>query len=89
MLNVEIASHSNMACLISNDDLSWFWHRRITNIHMDQLNKLVSKELVRGLLKLKFEKDGLCYACQKEKKTKVSLKSKRQFLPLECLNFPI
>ena len=56
---------------------------------MDQLNKLVSKELVRGLLKLKFEKDGLCYACQKEKKTKVSLKSKRQFLPLECLNFPI
>jgi len=33
MLNVKSASHSNMACLISNDDLSWLWHMRITHPH--------------------------------------------------------
>ena len=46
MLNVESASHSNMACLMSNDDLSLLWHRKIAHIHMDKLNKLVSKELI-------------------------------------------
>jgi len=76
MLNVEIASHSNMACLISNDHLSWLWHKKIAHIHMNHRNKLVFKELVRGLPKLKFEKDGLCNACQKGKQTRASFKSK-------------
>jgi len=76
MLNVESASHSNMACLMSNDDLSLLWHRKIAHIHMDKLNKLVSKEFVRGLPKLKFEKDELCNTCQKGKQTRVSFKSK-------------
>ena len=43
---------------------------------MNHLNKLVSKELVRGLLKLKFEKDGLCKACPKGNRTRASFKSK-------------
>jgi len=34
---------------------------------MQQLNKLISKELVIGLPKIKFEKDKLCVACQKGK----------------------
>jgi len=87
MLNVESASHFNMACLRSNDDLSWLWHRRITHILMDQLNKLVYKELVKGLPKLKFQKDGLCNACQKGKQIEYLSNLKMQFLPRECLNF--
>ena len=74
MLNVDCVGHSNMACLISSDDISWLWHRRVAHIHMQHLNKLVSKELVRGLLKLKFVKDGLCNACQKGEQTKACFK---------------
>jgi len=37
---------------------------------MHHLNKLISKELVFGLLKLNFEKDKICIACQKGKQTK-------------------
>ena len=40
---------------------------RITHIHMHNLNKLISKDLVVGLTKLKFEKDHICEACQKGK----------------------
>ena len=43
---------------------------------MDQLNKLISKELVIGLPKIRFEKDKLCDACQKGKQAKVSFPSK-------------
>ena len=37
---------------------------------------LISKDIVIGLPRLKFEKDKLCDACQKGKQTKVSFKSK-------------
>jgi len=43
---------------------------------MDQLNILISKDLVVGLPKLKFEKDKLADACQKGKQTRASFKSK-------------
>ena len=59
---------------------------------MNHLNKLVSKELVRGLLKLKFVKDELCNACQNGKKTRASFKSKNvvsTFRPLELLHLDL
>jgi len=37
----------------------------IAHINMEHLNKLISKDLVVGLPRLKFEKDKLCDACQK------------------------
>jgi len=43
---------------------------------MEHLNKLISKDLVIGLPKLKFEKDRLYDACQKGKRVRVSFKSK-------------
>ena len=43
---------------------------------MDHLNKLVTKELVIRLPKLKFEKDKFCDACQKGKQVRVFFKSK-------------
>ena len=41
---------------------------------MEHLNKLISKDLVIGLPKLKFEKYRLCDACQKGKQVRVSFK---------------
>ena len=37
---------------------------------MEHLNKLIKHDLVIGLPKIKFIKDGLCDACQKGKQTK-------------------
>ena len=53
----------NNHCFLSKDDDPWLWHKRIAHINMDHLNKLISKDLVVGLPKLKFEKDKLCDAC--------------------------
>jgi len=50
-------------CFLIKDDDPWLWHRRIAHINMEHLNKLISKDLVIGLPKLKFEKDRLCDAC--------------------------
>ena len=66
----------NNHCFLSKDDDPWLWHKRIAHINMDHLNKLISKDLVVGLPKLKFEKDKLCDACQKGKQTRVSFKPK-------------
>ena len=43
---------------------------------MHNLNKLISKDLVVGLPKLKFEKNHICEACQKGKQIKHSFKLK-------------
>ena len=63
-------------CFLSKEDESWLWHKRIAHINMEHLTKLISKDLVIGLPKLKFEKDRLCDACQKGKQVRVSFKSK-------------
>ena len=59
MLNIDCVSSSHLTCLTSNDDVSWLWNRWVAHIHMNNLNKLISKELVKGLPKLKFVKGWL------------------------------
>ncbi|XP_061360887.1 uncharacterized protein LOC133304840 [Gastrolobium bilobum] len=64
------------SCLVSKENDSWLWHKRIAHIGMNHLNKLISKDLVIGLPKLKFQNDKLCNACVKGKQVKASFKSK-------------
>jgi len=66
MLNVSCIT-SSMNCLITRNDESLLWHRRLAHIHMHYLNRVASKELVVGLPKLKFERDRLCEVCQRGK----------------------
>ena len=47
---------------------------KFNHINMEHLNELISKDLVIGLPKLRFEKDRLCDACQKGKQVRVSFK---------------
>jgi len=59
---------------------------------MIHLNKLVSKNLVDGLSKLKFEKDKICEVCQKGKQVKSSFELKNfvsKTRPLELLHIDI
>nr|GEU84768.1 putative ribonuclease H-like domain-containing protein [Tanacetum cinerariifolium] len=56
---------SSLICLSSkaSKTKSWLWHRRLSHLNFGAINHLARHDLVRGLPKLKFEKDHLCSAC--------------------------
>nr|GEU85636.1 ribonuclease H-like domain-containing protein [Tanacetum cinerariifolium] len=57
---------------------SWLWHRRLSHLNFGAINHLARQGLVRGLSKLKFEKDHLCSACAMGKSTKKTHKPKSE-----------
>nr|GFA02255.1 integrase, catalytic region, zinc finger, CCHC-type, peptidase aspartic, catalytic [Tanacetum cinerariifolium] len=65
---------------------SWLWHRRLNHLNFSTINDLARKDLVRGLPRLKFEKDHLCSACQLGKSKKHTYKPKAENTNLEALN---
>ncbi|GJY95478.1 retrovirus-related pol polyprotein from transposon TNT 1-94 [Tanacetum coccineum] len=69
---------SSPICLLSkaSKTKSWLWHRRLFHLNFGTLNQLAKQGLVRGLLKIKFEKDHLCSACSLRKSKKSSHKPK-------------
>nr|GEY39891.1 hypothetical protein [Tanacetum cinerariifolium] len=71
---------SSPICLLSNASKtkSWLWHSRLSHLNFGAINHLARQGLVRGLLKLKFEKDHLCSACAMGKSTKKTHKPKSE-----------
>ncbi|GJW85075.1 retrovirus-related pol polyprotein from transposon TNT 1-94 [Tanacetum coccineum] len=63
---------SSPICLLSkaSKTKSWLWHRRLSHLNFGAINHLARHGLVRGLRKLKFEKDHLCSACAMGKSMK-------------------
>nr|GEY28528.1 copia protein [Tanacetum cinerariifolium] len=57
---------------------SWLWHRRLSHLNFGAINHLARQGLVRGIPKLKFEKDHLCSACAMGKSTKKTHKPKSE-----------
>ncbi|GJY18910.1 retrovirus-related pol polyprotein from transposon TNT 1-94 [Tanacetum coccineum] len=76
----EIASNS-LACLLSkaSSSQSWLWHQRLSHLNFSKINNLMKSNLVRGLLKMKFEKDHLCSTCEQGKIHRKHHKSKTDF----------
>ncbi|GJR57943.1 retrovirus-related pol polyprotein from transposon TNT 1-94 [Tanacetum coccineum] len=75
-------------CLLSkaSKNKSWLWHHRLNHLNFGALNDLARKDLVRGLTRLKFEKNHLCSACQLGKtflrsSAKLNLSSSSNLLP--------
>nr|GEV50654.1 hypothetical protein [Tanacetum cinerariifolium] len=64
----EIASNSS-ACLLEKASFlkSWLWHQRLSHLNFATINNLVKSNLVRGLPKMKFEKDHFCSAWEQRK----------------------
>ncbi|GJZ51900.1 retrovirus-related pol polyprotein from transposon TNT 1-94, partial [Tanacetum coccineum] len=69
---------SSPICLLSKatKTKSWLWHRRLSHLNFGALNHLARNNLVRGLPRLKFENDHLCFACAMGKSKKQSHKPK-------------
>ncbi|GKD06794.1 retrovirus-related pol polyprotein from transposon TNT 1-94 [Tanacetum coccineum] len=69
---------SSLICLLSkaSKTKSWLWHRRLSHLNFGAINHLARHGLVRGLPKLKFEKDHLCSACAMGKSKKKPNKPK-------------
>nr|GEZ28769.1 retrovirus-related Pol polyprotein from transposon TNT 1-94 [Tanacetum cinerariifolium] len=61
---VEDMMKSSPICLLSkaSKNKSWLWHRHLNHLNFGTINDLARKDLVRGLPRLKFEKDHLCSA---------------------------
>jgi GAG-pre-integrase domain len=64
-------------CLSVMASDSWLWHRILGHVSMDSIKKLVSFELVRGLLTKRYELEGLCDACTQGKHKRSSFKVKK------------
>ncbi|GJW48018.1 retrovirus-related pol polyprotein from transposon TNT 1-94, partial [Tanacetum coccineum] len=71
---------SSPICLLSkaSKTKSWLWHRRLSHLNFGAINHLARHGLVRGLPKLKFEKDHLCSACALRKSLKKPHKPKSE-----------
>ncbi|GKA57084.1 retrovirus-related pol polyprotein from transposon TNT 1-94 [Tanacetum coccineum] len=71
---------SSPICLLSkaSKTKSWLWHRCLAHLNFGSINQLAKQGLVRGLPKLKFEKDHLCSACSLGKSKKQSHKPKSE-----------
>nr|GFB74862.1 integrase, catalytic region, zinc finger, CCHC-type, peptidase aspartic, catalytic [Tanacetum cinerariifolium] len=63
-ISVEEMMKSSPICLLSkaSKNKSWLWHWRLNHLNFGTINDLARKDLVRGLPRLKFEKDYLCSA---------------------------
>nr|GEU61136.1 hypothetical protein [Tanacetum cinerariifolium] len=64
-LSLQDMMASSPICVLSkaSKTKSWLWHRRLSHLNFGAINHLARQGLVRGLPKLKFEKDHLCSAC--------------------------
>ncbi|GJT09051.1 retrovirus-related pol polyprotein from transposon TNT 1-94 [Tanacetum coccineum] len=87
-ISVEDMMKSSPICLLSkaSKNKSWLWHRRLNHLNFGTINDLVRKDLVRGLRRLKFEKDHLCSACQLGKSKKHTHTPKAENTNVEVLN---
>nr|GEX29603.1 retrovirus-related Pol polyprotein from transposon TNT 1-94 [Tanacetum cinerariifolium] len=63
---------------VASKTKSWLWHRRPSHLNFGTINHLARHSLVRGLFKLKFEKDHLGSACVMGKSKKKPHKPKSE-----------
>ncbi|GJR48581.1 retrovirus-related pol polyprotein from transposon TNT 1-94 [Tanacetum coccineum] len=71
-------------CLVTIDENSTLWHRRLGHANMHLIQSLASKELVRNLPKLKFDQH-FCDACKIGKQAHASHKAKNIVSVTRCL----
>nr|GEW33187.1 putative ribonuclease H-like domain-containing protein [Tanacetum cinerariifolium] len=86
-LSLQDMMASSPICLLSkaSKTKSWLWHRCLSHLNFGAIKHLARQGLVRGLPKLKFEKDHLCSACAMGKSTRKTHKPKSEDINQEKL----
>ncbi|GKE68745.1 retrovirus-related pol polyprotein from transposon TNT 1-94, partial [Tanacetum coccineum] len=79
-LSLEEMMQSSPICLLSKASKikSWLWHRRLSHLNFDTINEFAKQGRVRGLPKLKYQKDYLCSTCSLGKSKKHTHKPKSE-----------
>ncbi|KAI3695228.1 hypothetical protein L1987_78220 [Smallanthus sonchifolius] len=74
----EVTPSGSVSCFLSKAsvDESALWHRRLSNVNIKTINKLVKDNLARGLPDKEFQLEDHCIACLKGKQHKSSHKPK-------------
>ena len=87
-ISIEDMMKSSPICLLckASKNKSWLWHRRLNHLNFGTINDLSRKDLVRGMPRLKYEKDHLCSACQLGKSKKHTHKPKTANYVMEVLH---
>ncbi|GJS35473.1 retrovirus-related pol polyprotein from transposon TNT 1-94 [Tanacetum coccineum] len=87
-ISIDDMMKASPVCLLSKASKikSWLWHRRLNHLNFRTINDLARKDLVRGLPRLKFEKDHFCSTCQLGKSKKFSHKPKSENTNMEVLH---
>ncbi|GJZ77511.1 retrovirus-related pol polyprotein from transposon TNT 1-94 [Tanacetum coccineum] len=87
-ISIDNMMKSSPICLLSkaSNNKSYLWHCRLNHLNFDTINDLARKDLVRGLPRLKFEKDHLCSACQLGKSKKYTRKPKSENTIMDVLH---
>ena len=57
-IDIDCASTHDKCFSVLHDD-SWLWHRRLGHTSMDLISKISKNDLVKGLPKIKFQKDRI------------------------------
>nr|GEV62166.1 putative ribonuclease H-like domain-containing protein [Tanacetum cinerariifolium] len=90
MYNVDlknIVPLGDLTCLFTKATLDEYnlWHRRLSHINFETINKLVKGNLVRGSPTKVIKNDHTCVACKKGKQHRASCKTK----PVSSVNQPL
>ncbi|XP_071740746.1 uncharacterized protein [Rutidosis leptorrhynchoides] len=89
-----MSSNLQPLCLVSkaSSETSWLWHHRMSHLHSQKLNKLVSNSLVNGVPPISFDSTHVGPSCVMGKIHKSSHKSKTEFnttSPLHMLHMDL
>lgn len=69
---------SSGTCLITREEESYLWHKRLGHINFRSLHEVVSTGAVRGLPPIRYDSGRICRECQIGKQTKSSHKVLQQ-----------
>ncbi|GKB28825.1 retrovirus-related pol polyprotein from transposon TNT 1-94 [Tanacetum coccineum] len=65
-ITLQESSSSTLICFMAKalSTQAWLWHGRLSHVNFNTINMLSLKDIVNGLLKLKYVKDHLCSTCE-------------------------
>jgi hypothetical protein len=77
-IDINQMASTSPICLMTRatETKSWLWHRRLSHLNFDTINKLAKDNIVTGLPKFKYTKEHLCPSCEQGKRKRASYKPK-------------